>query len=79
MRGDMILVHKIICGDNQSLRDWFMMNESRTRAHNFKLYKPLIQTILRFWIMCRIPGTWHNFSTVNITVEEFCWSRKKYC
>ena len=48
LRGDMILVHKIIRGDNQSLRDWFMMNKSRTRAHNFKLYKPLVHTIIRF-------------------------------
>ena len=27
--------------------------------------------------MCRIPGTWHDSSTVNITVEEFCQHRKK--
>ena len=35
------------------------------------------------WIICRIPGTWHNSSTVNITFEEFCQHRKKnlacYC
>ena len=28
-------------------------------------------------IMCRIRGTWHDSSTVNITVEEFCQYRKK--
>ena len=28
-------------------------------------------------IMCCIPGTWHDSSTVNITVEEFCQQRKK--
>ena len=28
-------------------------------------------------IMCRIPGTWHDSSTMNITVEEFCQHRKK--
>ena len=27
--------------------------------------------------MCRIPGTWHSSSTVNITVEEFWQHRKK--
>ena len=29
------------------------------------------------WIMCRIPGTWYDSSTVNITVEEFCQHREK--
>ena len=47
MRGDMILVYKILRGGNQSLRDLFMINESRTRGHNFKLYKPLVQTTIR--------------------------------
>ena len=28
-------------------------------------------------IMCPIPDTWHNFSTVNITVEELCQHREK--
>ena len=27
--------------------------------------------------MCWIPGTWHNSSTMNITIEEFCQHRKK--
>ena len=27
-------------------------------------------------VMCCIPGTWHNSSKVNITVEEFCQHRK---
>ena len=31
MRSDMILVYKILCGGNQSLRDLFMISESRTR------------------------------------------------
>ena len=47
MRGDMILVYKILRGGNQSLRDLFMISESRTRGHNFKLYKPLVQTTIR--------------------------------
>ena len=47
MEGDMILVYKILRGGNQSLRDLFMISESRTRGHNFKLYKPLVQTTIR--------------------------------
>ena len=27
--------------------------------------------------MCRAPGTWHDFSTVHITIEEFWQHRKK--
>ena len=27
--------------------------------------------------MCRIPGAWHDSSTVNITAEEFCQHRKR--
>ena len=46
MRDDIKLVYKILHGDNQSLRDLFKMNESRTRSHNFKLYKPLVQTTI---------------------------------
>ena len=29
------------------------------------------------WIMCCIPGTWHNSLTVIFTVKEFCQHRKK--
>ena len=28
------------------------------------------------WVMCRIPRTWYDSSTVNITVEKFCQHRK---
>ena len=45
--GDMILVHKSVSGNNQSLRGLLMINECRTRNHNSKLYKPLGQTIIR--------------------------------
>ena len=33
--------------------------------------------LLKSRIMCRIPGTWHDSSAVNITVKEFCQHRKK--
>ena len=37
-----------------------------------------IHTVITLYrIMCGIPGTWHDYSTVNITVEEFCQRRKK--
>ena len=39
------------------------------------LYLQLVHTNIR--IMYPVPGTWHNSSTVNITVEEFCQHRKK--
>lgn len=47
MRGDMILMYKILLGGNQSLHDLFAINESKTWGHNFKLYKLLVQTKLR--------------------------------
>ena len=45
--GDMILVHKSVSVNNQSLRDLLMINECRTRSHKSKLYKPLAQTTIR--------------------------------
>ena len=36
-----------------------------------------IENCRKFRIMCRIPGTWYDSSTVNISVEEFCQHRKK--
>ena len=58
----MILVYKILRGDNQSLRDLFMINESRTRGHNFKLYKPLVQTTIRkHFFSIRVANNWNSF------------------
>ena len=48
MQGDMILVYKILCGDNQYLCNLFTINEPRTRGRNCKLYfKPFVQTKIR--------------------------------
>ena len=47
IRSDIILAYKILRGGNQSLSDLFMINESRTRGHNFNFYKPLVQTTIR--------------------------------
>ena len=46
MQGEMIIVYKILRGDNQSLRDLLTINEPKTRGISFKLYKPLVQTTI---------------------------------
>ena len=61
MQGDLILVYKILRGGNQSLRDLFMISESRTRGHNFKLYKPLVQTAIHKHVFSiRIINDWNS-------------------
>ena len=30
-----------------------------------------MRTLKQAYVMCRISGTWHSSSTVNITIEEF--------
>ena len=67
------------------LEDWYV--EKRRKDHfsnvfNYlrnKFYpKTMLVTFLKnLRIMCRIPGTWHDSSTVIFTVEEFCQYRKK--
>ena len=44
-------MYKTLCGDNQSLRDLFTINEPRTRGHNFKLYKPFVQATIRKYFL----------------------------
>ena len=88
MRGDMILVYKILCGGNQSLCDLFMINESRTRGHNFKLYKPLVQTTIRKrFFSVRVINNWNSlpYEVVNaISLDSFkskldnAWEDKIY-
>ena len=66
------------------LEDWYV--EKRRKDHfsnvfNYlrnKFYpKTMLVTFLKnLRIMCRIPGTWHDSSTVIFTVEEFCQQRK---
>ena len=53
MLGDMTLVYKILCGDNQSLCNLLKINDSRTRGHNFNLYKPLVSI--------RVINNWNSF------------------
>ena len=61
MQGDLILVYKILRGGNQSLRDLFMISESRTRGHNFKLYKPLVRTTIhKHFFSIRVINNWNS-------------------
>ena len=61
MQGDLILVYKILRGGNQSLGDLFMISESRTRVHNFKLYKPLVQTTIhKHFFSIRVINNWNS-------------------
>ena len=88
MRGDMILIYKILRGGNQSLRDLFMINESRTRGHNFKLYKPLVQTTIRkHFFSIRVINNWNKlpYEVVNaVSLDSFkskldnAWKDKIY-
>ena len=88
MRGDMILVYKILRGGNQSLRDLFMISESRTRGHNFKLYKPLVQTTIRkHFFSIRVINNWNSlpYKVVNaVSLDSFkskldnAWEDKIY-
>ena len=75
MRGDMILVYKILRGDNQSLCDLFMMNEFRTRGHKFKLYKPLVPTTIRKqFFSIRVINNWNSlpYEVVNaVSLDSF--------
>ena len=88
MRSDIILVNKIFRGNNQSLRDLFTINESRTRDHNFKLYKPLVQTtIRRNFFTIKAINNWNSlpYEVVNaVSLDSFkskldnAWEDKIY-
>ena len=88
MRGDIILVNKILRGDNQSLRDLFTINQSRTRGHKFKLYKPLVQTTIRkHFFSIRAINNWNSlpYEVVNaVSLDSFkskldnAWENKIY-
>ena len=88
MQGDMIFVYKIICGDNQSLRDLFTINEPKTRGISFKLYKPLVQTTIRkHFYSISVMNNWNSlpYKVVNaVSLDSFhskldnAWEDKKY-
>ena len=61
VRGDVILVYKVLRDGNQSIRDLFMINESRTRGHNFKLYIPLVKTaICKHFFSIGVINNWSS-------------------
>ena len=88
MRGDMILVYKILRGDNQSLRNLFMINEPGIRGRNFELYKPLAQTTIRkHFLSIRAINNWNSlpYEVVNtVSLDSFkskldnAWEDKIY-
>ena len=45
--------------------------------HELDKIQELYNRVTTKGIMCRNSGTWHDYSTMNITVEEFCQHRKK--
>ena len=61
VRGDVILVYKVLRDGNQSVRDLCMINESRKRGHNFKLYIPLVKTtICKHFFSIRVINNWSS-------------------
>ena len=52
-----------------------MINESRTRGYNFKLYKPLVQTIIcKHFFSIRVINNWSSlpYEIVNaVSVDSF--------
>ena len=72
---DMILVYKILHVVNQSLPDLSTINKSRTRGHNFKFYKPLVQTTThKYFFSMRVINNLNSlpYKVVNaIFLESF--------
>ena len=87
MRGDMIMVYKVLNGYEPSLEHLFEVdNNSITRGHNFKLKKPLFKTTIRQYIFNnRVVINWSSlpFDVVNATsINSFkskldkCWKNR---
>ena len=89
MRGDMIMVYKVLNGYEPSLEHLFAVdNNSITRGHNFKLKKPPFKTTIRqhFFNNC-VVNNWNSlpFDVVNATsINSFknkldkCWENRMY-
>ena len=88
MRGDMIIMYQIFHSDNNSLHDLFEIRTSRTRGHNFKIYKPLTQSSPRnHFFSIRAANSWNSlpYEVVNaVSLSAFkskldtVWSDKMY-
>ena len=65
-----------------------MINESRTRGHNFKLFKPLVQTAMhKYFFNVSVINNWNSlpYDVVNVvSLESFkskldnAWEDKIY-
>ena len=89
MRGDMIMVYKVLNGYEPSLEHLFEVdNNSITRGHNFKLKKPPFKTTIRqHFFNNRVVNNWNSlpFDVVNATsINSFknkldkCWENRMY-
>ena len=94
LRGDMIMVYKVLNGYEPSLEHLFEVdNNSITRGHNFKLKKPPFKTTIRqHFFNNRVVNNWNSlpFDVVNATSINSlkislinvgkigCMSREKY-
>ena len=87
MRGDMIMVYKVLNGYEPSLEHLFAVdNNSITRGHNFKLKKPPFKTTIRqHFFNNRVVNNWNSlpFDVVNATsINSFknkldkCWENR---
>ena len=89
MRGDMILLYRILSDENSSLLNLFQFNDnSTTRGHNKKLKKPFVRSKLRqHFFSNRCVNNWNSllYNVVNgislnsfkIALDEF-WISKWY-
>ena len=87
MRGDMIMVYKVLNGYDPSLEHLFVVdNNSITRGHNFTLKKPPFKTTIRqHFFNKRVVNNWNilPFDVVNATsINSFknkldkCWENR---
>ena len=89
LRGDMIMVYKVLNGYEPSLEHLFEVdNNSITRGHNFKLKKPPFKTTIRqHFFNNRVVNNWNSLPSdaVNATsINSFknkldkCWGNRMH-
>ena len=89
MRGDMIMVYKVLNGYEPSLEHLFAVdNNSITRGHNFKLKKPSFKTKIRqHFFNNHVVNNWNSLPSdaVNATSTnsfknklDQCWENRMY-
>ena len=89
MRGDVIMVYKVLNGYDPSLEHLFAVdNNSVTKRHNFKLKKPPFKTTIhQHFFNNRVVNNWDSlpFHFANATsIKSFknklakCWENRMY-